>query len=75
MEANGLWVSDVCEKNGVPYNYGPNKMAFTSCILVSDKESAGLCGRFLTASSRLVESATLSGRDGRGIRCRTCRRR
>ena len=38
MEANGLWVSDVCEKNGVPYNYGPNKMAFTSCILVSDEE-------------------------------------
>ncbi len=36
MEANGLWVSDVCEKNGVPYNYGPNKMAFTSCILVND---------------------------------------
>jgi predicted metal-binding protein len=36
MEANGLWVSDVCEKNGVPYNYGPNKMAFTSCILVKD---------------------------------------
>jgi predicted metal-binding protein len=36
MEANGLWVSDVCEKNGVPYNYGPNMMAFTSCILVSE---------------------------------------
>jgi predicted metal-binding protein len=34
MEANGLWVSDVCEKNGVPYNYGEKKMAFTSCILV-----------------------------------------
>ena len=38
MEANGLWVSDVCEKNGVPYNYGTNKMAFTSCILVNDQE-------------------------------------
>jgi predicted metal-binding protein len=38
MEANGLWVSEVCEKNGVPYNYGSNKMAFTSCILVSDQE-------------------------------------
>jgi predicted metal-binding protein len=36
MEANGLWVSDVCEKNGLPYNYGPNKMAFTSCILVQE---------------------------------------
>jgi predicted metal-binding protein len=38
MEANGLWVSDVCEKNGVPYNYGPNRMAFTSCVLVKDRE-------------------------------------
>jgi len=38
MEANGLWVSDVCEKNGVPYNYGPNKMAFTSCILIAERE-------------------------------------
>ena len=38
MEANGLWVSDVCERNGVPYNYGQNKMAFTSCILVNDWE-------------------------------------
>jgi predicted metal-binding protein len=36
MEANGLWVSDVCEKNGVPYNYGPKRMAFTSCVLVKD---------------------------------------
>ncbi|KLU59793.1 hypothetical protein CEB3_c39270 [Peptococcaceae bacterium CEB3] len=34
MEASGLWVSDVCEKNGVEYNYGPNRMAYTSCILV-----------------------------------------
>jgi predicted metal-binding protein len=38
MEANGLWVSDVCEKNGVSYNYGPNKMAFTSCVLVREGE-------------------------------------
>jgi predicted metal-binding protein len=38
MEANGLWVSDVCEKNGVPYNYGQNKMAYTSCVLVKDDE-------------------------------------
>ncbi len=36
MEANGLWVSDICEKNGVPYNYGPNRIAFTSCILVRE---------------------------------------
>ena len=38
MEADGLCVSDVCEKNGVPYNCGPNKMAFASCILVKDEE-------------------------------------
>jgi predicted metal-binding protein len=33
MEASGLWVSDVCEKNRIPYNYGAGKMAYTSCIL------------------------------------------
>jgi predicted metal-binding protein len=38
MEANGLWVSDVCEKNGLPYNYGPNKIAYTSCVLVNGRE-------------------------------------
>jgi predicted metal-binding protein len=25
MEAKGLWVSDVCEKNGMPYNCGSNR--------------------------------------------------
>ena len=35
MEAFGLWVSDVCKKNDVPYNYGENKIAYTSCILVN----------------------------------------
>ncbi|MDR3644321.1 MAG: DUF2284 domain-containing protein [Clostridia bacterium] len=34
MEANGLWVSEVCERNRIPYNYGPNHMAYTSCILI-----------------------------------------
>lgn len=34
MEASGLWVSDLCVKNGVAYNYGTGKMAYTSCILV-----------------------------------------
>ena len=33
MEANGLFVSDVCRKNGVAYNYGPGKMCYTGCIL------------------------------------------
>jgi len=34
MEASGLWISDICKKNGIPYNYGPNHMAYTSCILL-----------------------------------------
>jgi predicted metal-binding protein len=34
MEACGLWVSEVCEKNGLRYNYGPNHIAYTSCVLV-----------------------------------------
>ena len=34
MEACGLYVSKVCIDNGLAYNYGPNKMAFTACFLV-----------------------------------------
>ena len=33
MEAYGLLVSEVCEKNGIPYYYGEGSIAFTSCIL------------------------------------------
>ena len=33
MEAFGLFVSDVCKKNGVGYNYGPGKMCYTGCYL------------------------------------------
>ena len=33
MEASGLFVSKVCTDNGLKYNYGPNKIAFTSCYL------------------------------------------
>ena len=33
MEACGLFVSKVCTDNGLAYNYGPNKIAFTSCFL------------------------------------------
>ena len=33
MEAYGLLVSDICEKNGIPYYYGENTISFTSCIL------------------------------------------
>jgi len=33
MEAAGLFVSQICRDNGMPYYYGENKMAFTCCIL------------------------------------------
>lgn len=34
MEAYGLLVNQVCTDNGVPYNYGPNKMAYCGCLLL-----------------------------------------
>jgi len=34
MEASGLFVSKVCKDNNLDYNYGPEKIAFTSCFLV-----------------------------------------
>lgn len=34
MEAYGLWVSKVCELSGIPYYYGPNTIAYTSCYLL-----------------------------------------
>jgi len=34
MEAYGLWVSDVCERSGLPYYYGPGTITYTSCILI-----------------------------------------
>ncbi len=33
MEAFGLFVSDVCTKNNVEYNYGEGKICFTGCFL------------------------------------------
>ena len=36
MEAFGLYVSDVCKKNGVAYNYGPEKMCYSGCFLYND---------------------------------------
>lgn len=33
MEACGLLVYDICQKNGVPYRYGDLTIAYTSCIL------------------------------------------
>ena len=34
MEACGLFVGKVCADNGLAYNYGANKIAFTSCFLL-----------------------------------------
>ena len=34
MEAYGLWVSRVCELSNMPYNYGRQTIAFTSCYLL-----------------------------------------
>lgn len=36
MEAYGLFVSDVCRKNNIPYNYGGEKMCYTGCYLYND---------------------------------------
>ena len=33
MEACGIFVSKLCKSNGLEYNYGPEKMAYTSCVL------------------------------------------
>lgn len=33
MEAFGLWVSDVCTRNGLAYNYGPRTITYTGCYL------------------------------------------
>jgi len=35
MEACGLFVSKVCTDNNLAYNYGPDKIAFTACFLLS----------------------------------------
>ena len=33
MEAYGLFVSDVCTKSGLKYNYDPRTLTYTSCVL------------------------------------------
>ena len=33
MEACGIFVSKLCTDNGLKYNYGPDKIAYTSCVL------------------------------------------
>ena len=34
MEAYGMVVNEVCKANGLAYNYGPEKMAYTCCFLL-----------------------------------------
>lgn len=34
MEAYGLLVSDVCEKNGLAYYHGPGTITYTGCYLL-----------------------------------------
>ena len=34
MEAYGMLVSEVCQKNGMKYYYGPGTIAYTSCFLL-----------------------------------------
>lgn len=33
MEAYGLFVTQVCRDNGVPYYYGPKTIAYSACVL------------------------------------------
>ena len=33
MEASGLYVSQVCKDNDLPYYYGANTVAYSSCVL------------------------------------------
>lgn len=37
MEAFGLWVSDICLKSGLEYNYGALTMTYTSCVLYNEE--------------------------------------
>ncbi len=34
MEAYGMLVTEVCQKNGLKYNYGPCTIAYNSCFLL-----------------------------------------
>lgn len=37
MEAYGLWVSDICVRSGLEYNYGARTMTYTSCVLYAER--------------------------------------
>ena len=34
MEALGMLVVEICKANGLPYFYGENTIAYTSCFLL-----------------------------------------
>ena len=34
MEAMGMLVSEVCQRNDIPYYYGPGTLTYVGCILV-----------------------------------------
>ncbi len=34
IEAYGMTVNEVCQKNNIPYNYGPNTMTYIGCALI-----------------------------------------
>lgn len=34
MEAYGMVVNEICKANNLPYNYGPERMAYSSCFLL-----------------------------------------
>lgn len=38
MEAYGLFVSDVCVRSGLSYNYGPNTLTYTACVFYNPEE-------------------------------------
>lgn len=33
MEAYGLFVTEICRRNGIPYHYGERTIAYTACVL------------------------------------------
>ncbi len=37
MEAYGLFVSDVCLRSGLGYNYGEKTLTYTSCVLLTEE--------------------------------------
>lgn len=37
MEAYGLWVSDICARSGLKYNYGARTITYTSCVLYNEE--------------------------------------